>query len=106
MSNEAWSPQIRSAIDQIIAQRIQHSALATPIRSLHLAAAPSDHIGLYKGGRSTFFFNEGGVALDYEANPVTAYDEIFGAVADGDPGRLAARARHRSRALAIANVRN
>ena len=100
--NDYDNPPVRVAsIDQIIAQRIQSSALPTPIRSLHLAAAPADHIGLYKGGRSTFFFNEGGVALDYEANPVTAYDELFRAAANDDPARLALRARLRSRALAI-----
>ena len=30
---------------------------------------PADHIGLYHNGRSPFFFGEGGMSLDFEANP-------------------------------------
>ena len=66
------------SIDQIIADHINNGPTPTPLRSLHLAAAPADHIGLYHNGRSTFFFGDGGVPLDFEANPVTAYDRFFG----------------------------
>jgi len=71
-------PVTVASIDQIIADHIQSGPAPTPLRSLHLAAAPADHIGLYHNGRSTFFFGEGGVPLDFEANPVTAYDRLFG----------------------------
>ncbi len=89
------------SIDQIIADHIQKGAAPAPLRSLHLGAAPADHIGLYKGGRSTFFFGDGGVALDYEANPVTAYDDLFGASGPVDPVLAETHKRLREKTLGI-----
>jgi hypothetical protein len=65
------------SLDQVVARHFQASALPAPLPTLHLAASPADFIHLYKGGRSNLFFTEEG-AVDYEANPVKAYDSLFG----------------------------
>jgi hypothetical protein len=72
---ESPDPTVKS-IDQLIADSI---ATATPtlIKSMHLGVVPADSINYYKrAGRSTFFFAPSPV--DYEANPVTAFDRFFG----------------------------
>ena len=66
-------PTVRS-VDQVIANAFQ-SASATPLKSLHLAACPASNIAFYQQyGRSTFFFDP--LPVDYEANPVTAVDNL------------------------------
>jgi hypothetical protein len=68
-------PLVKS-LDQLAADKIAATA-PTRLRSLHLGAIPADNITLYKQyGRSTLFFNNSG-ALDYEANPVAAFDRTF-----------------------------
>ena len=75
---EAADPTVPS-IDQLVADNIAATA-ATPIRSMHLGVIPADSINGYKrAGRSTFFFAP--AAVDYEANPVTAFDRSFGGAA-------------------------
>ncbi len=77
-------PQVKS-LDQLVADKIQ-AAAPTRLRSLHLGVIPADNISLYKQyGRSTLFFGPGG-ALDYEANPVTAFDRLFGSASSTSPG--------------------
>jgi hypothetical protein len=67
-------PTVKS-LDQVVADYFAGSG-ATPMKSLHLGAIPADSLGLYQlYGRSTFFFSP--KPVDYEANPVTAFDRIF-----------------------------
>jgi hypothetical protein len=68
------------SIDQIIAQNIARTA-PTPIKSLHLGAIPADNLNSYHKGQSMVFYAP--ARVDYEANPVTAYDRVFGAGAGG-----------------------
>jgi hypothetical protein len=76
-------PRIMS-LDQLVANKIAATA-PTKLKSLHLGAIPADNISLYKAvGRSTLFFNLNG-ALDYEANPVTAFDRTFAGVTTPGP---------------------
>ncbi len=70
---ESADPNVKS-VDQLIADSI---AGQSAIKSLHLGVCPADSINYYKrAGRSTFFFAPSPV--DYEANPVTAFDRHFG----------------------------
>jgi hypothetical protein len=81
-SYDTADPNVKSA-DQIIAD---HLATRSPsaIPSLHLGVIPADSINYYQRyGRSTFFFSP--KPVDYEANPVTAFDRVFGAAGTGAP---------------------
>jgi Protein of unknown function (DUF1552) len=78
---ESADPNVKS-VDQLIADQIARTA-PTPLKSLHLGVIPADSINYYKrAGRSTFFFAP--TPVDYEANPVTAFDRVF-AGAGGAP---------------------
>jgi uncharacterized protein DUF1552 len=67
-------PNVKS-LDQVVADYFESTA-PTPLKSLHLGAIPADSLALYQlYGRSTFFFSP--KPVDYEANPVTAFDRIF-----------------------------
>jgi len=67
-------PTVKS-LDQVVADQFA-AAAPTPLRSLHLGAIPADSIEFYQlYGRSTFFFAP--KPVDYEANPVTAFDRLF-----------------------------
>jgi hypothetical protein len=67
-------PTVKS-IDQLVADSIEATA-PTTIKSLHLGVIPADTINYYQRvGRNTFFFAPRPV--DYEANPVTAFDRVF-----------------------------
>jgi len=99
------------SMDQVVADHFQAST-PSKLRSLHLGVIPADSIAYYqRAGRSTFFFAP--KPVDYEANPVTAFDHLFGAGAapimgpagapsftgemldllDAEVGELSARAR-------------
>jgi hypothetical protein len=74
-------PTVKS-IDQVVADHVEQIA-PTYLRSLHLGAIPADSIELYQlFGRSTFFFNP--TPVHYEANPVTAFDAVFGGLGAGE----------------------
>jgi hypothetical protein len=74
-SYDTADPNVKSA-DQVIADHLATSA-PTPMKSLHLGVIPADSINYYQRyGRSTFFFAP--KPVDYEANPVTAFDRVFG----------------------------
>ena len=65
-------PTVKS-VDQVAADAL---GAGTTLRSLHLGVIPADSIELYQlYGRSTFFFAPRPV--DYEANPVKAFDRTF-----------------------------
>ncbi len=67
-------PTVKS-VDQSFADHVAASG-PTKLRSLHLGVIPADSILLYQMyGRSTFFFAPRPV--DYEANPVSAFDRTF-----------------------------
>jgi hypothetical protein len=100
------------SMDQVVADHFGQTA-PSKLRSLHLGVIPADSIEFYqRAGRSTMFFAP--KPVDYEANPVTAFDRLFGAAAapagpmgsppvsfasdmldvlDAEVGELAARAR-------------
>jgi hypothetical protein len=68
-------PTVKS-MDQVVADYFASTA-PSPMRSLHLGVIPADSINYYqRAGRSTFFFAP--KPVDYEANPVTAFDKVFG----------------------------
>jgi hypothetical protein len=68
-------PTVKS-VDQLIADSIEASPTPTTLKSLHLGVIPADTINYYQRvGRNTFFFAPRPV--DYEANPVTAFDRVF-----------------------------
>ena len=72
---ESPDPNVKS-VDQLIADQIA-STSPTPIKSLHLGVIPADTINYYQRvGRTTLFFAP--KPVDYEANPVTAFDRLFG----------------------------
>jgi hypothetical protein len=67
-------PTVKS-VDQVMADHVAATG-PTKLRSLHLGVIPADSIQLYQlYGRSTFFFSPRPV--DYEANPVSAFDRTF-----------------------------
>jgi Protein of unknown function (DUF1552) len=75
-------PTVQS-LDQVVADHFAATG-PTPLRSLHLGAVPADSIELYQlYGRSTFFFSP--TPVDYEANPVTAFDRSIKGVAAPAP---------------------
>ena len=81
-SYEAPDPTVKS-VDQVVADHIQSTSPAA-VRSVHLGALPASSIEFYQlYGRSTFFFNP--EPVDYAANPVTAFDQLFGDLGGGDP---------------------
>jgi hypothetical protein len=80
---ESPDPTMKS-MDQVVADHFQMTA-PSKLRSLHLGVIPADSINYYqRAGRSTFFFAP--KPVDYEANPVTAYDRVFGGAAAGPSG--------------------
>ncbi len=73
-------PNVKS-LDQVVRDVVQ-SSQPTMVPSLHLGARPADSYDFYKlYGRSTLFFASG--AVDYEANPVAAFDRTFGGLPTG-----------------------
>jgi hypothetical protein len=117
-SYESEDPALPS-MDQVVADHFQAGA-PDRLRSLHLGVIPADSIAFYqRAGRSTFFFAP--KPVDYEANPVTAYDRLLGGMAapmgpagappasftgemldllEAEVGELSARARDATRSQA------
>jgi uncharacterized membrane protein YgcG len=76
------------SLDQLVADHFQ-ATRSTAMKSLHLGAIPADSIEYYQlYGRSTFFFAPNPV--DYEANPVTAFDRNFASRSLTGGGRTSA----------------
>jgi hypothetical protein len=94
----APDPTVKS-LDQVVADTFEGAA-PSAMRSLHLGAVPADSIELYQlYGRSTFFFAP--TPVHYEANPVTAFDAIFGPLGGGQSEPVA---DYRADALGIARA--
>jgi len=72
-SYDSPDPVLKS-VDQLLGDSIMARA-ATPKKSVHLGVIPADSIQYYKQGRNKFFYAP--EPVDYEANPVTAYDRLF-----------------------------
>ena len=73
-SVSSYAPTVTS-VDLRMGDSIAAMA-ATPLKSVHLGAIPADSIQYYKQGRNKFFYAP--TPVDYEANPVTAFDRLFG----------------------------
>jgi len=67
-------PGVKS-VDQLIGDAIAMSSAKTQLHSLHLGAIPADSIQYYMGSHSKMFYAP--TPVDYEANPVTAYDRLL-----------------------------
>ncbi len=81
------NPTVKS-IDQIVADHIAATS-PMPVKSLHLGVIPADSLNAYQRGQSMSFFAP--APVDYEANPVTAYDRLWaGAAAPMGPAPGAA----------------
>lgn len=91
------------SLDQVVADHLAATAPSAR-RSVHLGVIPADSLEFYQlFGRSTFFFDGAG-PVDYEANPVRAFDRLFGAL---DPSPAPAPTPHApdARAAALALTR-
>ncbi len=71
-----------ASIDQLVANHIAKTA-PTPVKSVHLGVIPADSLAAYHRGQSMVFFAP--ARVDYEANPVTAFDRLFGGAGAGAP---------------------
>jgi hypothetical protein len=63
------------SVDQLVASHIAKTS-PTPMRSVHLGVIPASSIAAYQTARSMLFFAP--ERVHYEANPVLAYDRLFG----------------------------
>lgn len=72
-SYDSPDPTVKS-VDQLIADSIAAKS-PTSLKSVHLGVIPADSIQYYKQGRNKFFYSP--TPVDYEANPVTAFDRLF-----------------------------
>ena len=80
-TDDSPDPNVTS-VDQLIANKIAAEA-PTPRKSVHLGVIPADSIQYYHNGRNKFFYAP--QPVDYEANPVTAYDNLFGDATTPEP---------------------
>jgi hypothetical protein len=64
------------SIDHLIAESIAKTS-PTPVKALHLGVIPADSLSSYQKGQSMVFYGVN-QRVDYEANPVTAYDKLWG----------------------------
>ncbi|HVR61330.1 MAG TPA: DUF1552 domain-containing protein [Polyangia bacterium] len=91
---------VLKSVDQLIADSIAGSS-PTPLPSVHLGVIPADDIESYHQGQNIFFYSP--QPVDYEANPVTAFDKLFGGGAAASAGQPAG-ADFTSDALDIADA--
>jgi hypothetical protein len=85
-SYDSPDPVLKS-VDQLLADSIAAKS-PTPQKSVHLGVIPADSIQYYKQGRNKFFYAP--APVDYEANPVTAYDRLFGSSTTPTPKPMGA----------------
>jgi hypothetical protein len=70
------------SVDALVANGITKD-LASPVKKVHLGVIPADDLQYYHRGQSKVFYDP--APVDYEANPVTAYDRLFGGGAGATP---------------------
>ena len=70
------------SVDALVANGITKD-LPSPVKKVHLGVIPADDLQYYHRGQSKVFYDP--APVDYEANPVTAYDRLFGGGAGGAP---------------------
>jgi hypothetical protein len=70
------------SVDSLVADGIT-KALPSPVKKVHLGVIPADDLQYYHRGQSKVFYDP--APVDYEANPVTAYDRLFGKGAGAAP---------------------
>jgi hypothetical protein len=68
-------PTDLKSVDALVAEGIM-STSPTPVKKVHLGVIPADDLQYYHKGQNKFFYDP--AAVDYEANPVTAFDRLFG----------------------------
>jgi hypothetical protein len=74
-------PTLKS-VDSLIADSIMKTG-PTPLAAVHLGVIPADDLQSYHKGQNKVFYDP--APVDYEANPVTAYDRLFGGGAAATP---------------------
>ena len=70
------------SVDALVATGITKD-LPSPVKKVHLGVIPADDLQYYHRGQSKVFYDP--APVDYEANPVTAFDRLFGGGAGGAP---------------------
>jgi hypothetical protein len=75
------------SVDSLIADSIMKVS-PTPIAAVHLGVIPADDLQYYHRGQNKVFYDP--TPVDYEANPVTAYDRLFGGGAAMGPKPIGA----------------
>jgi len=70
------------SVDALVANGITKD-LPSPVKKVHLGVIPADDLQYYHRGQSKVFYDP--APVDYEANPVTAFDRLFGGGAGGAP---------------------
>jgi hypothetical protein len=63
------------SVDALVANGIT-KVLPSPVKKVHLGVIPADDLQYYHKGQNKVFYDP--APVDYEANPVTAYDNLFG----------------------------
>lgn len=63
------------SVDALVANAIT-KVLPSPVKKVHLGVIPADDLQYYHRGQNKVFYDP--APVDYEANPVTAYDRLFG----------------------------
>jgi hypothetical protein len=71
---------VLKSIDSLVADGIA-KATNTAMKAVHLGVIPADDLQYYQRGQSKVFYEP--TPVDYEANPVTAFDRLFGGGAAG-----------------------
>jgi hypothetical protein len=74
--------QVIKSVDCLVAEGITKT-LPSQVKKVHLGVIPADDLQYYHRGQSKVFYE--GPPVDYEANPVTAYDRLFGGGAAPGP---------------------
>jgi hypothetical protein len=75
------------SVDSLVADSIM-KASPTPVGAVHLGVIPADDLQYYHRGQNKVFYDP--EPVDYEANPVTAFDRLWGGGAMSMPKPMGA----------------
>jgi hypothetical protein len=78
---------VLKSVDSLVADGIMKVS-PTPLSAVHLGVIPADDLQYYHRGQSKVFYDP--APVDYEANPVTAFDRLFGGGAATGPRPMGA----------------